>query len=215
MILAVIPARGGSKRLPGKNLRMLGGKSLLQWAIEAAWSATSIDKILVSTDDHEIEQAAYGVFFALTGPNPVSKPPKPLDVIRRPLDLASDTTTMVAVMQHVLEAANYPAILVCVQPTTPFRTAALIDDVLAELDDATVDSVVTVHAGRPTGEVYVTRRHLLLAGRMLGGRCVDYERPSPAINVDGEYDLVRAERACDRTATTAPLSWPLRRGCDR
>src|SRR3972149_3219379 len=99
MILAVIPARGGSKRLPGKNLRMLGGKSLLQWAIEAAWPATSIDKILVSTADHETERAASGVSLALTGRKPRAHPPKPLDVTRRPLDLAADTTPTVAVMR--------------------------------------------------------------------------------------------------------------------
>ena len=224
MILAVIPARGGSKRLPGKNLRVVGGKSLLQWAIESAWLATAIRRIVVSTEDREIEQAAYGVFFGLVGPNPVSAPPKPFDVLKRPLELAQDTTPMIDVLRHALVETGYPDVLVCLQPTTPFRTAALIDDVLVEL--AKGDSVVTVHAGRPTGEVYVTQRHLLLAGRLLGPRCVDYERPRLAINVDTEYDLVRAERACERAlihgrphdakmaADHGVLSWPLR-GCAR
>ena len=228
-VLAVIPARGGSKRLPGKNLRLLGGKSLLHWAIEAAWAATSIDKIVVSTEDREIEQAAYGVLFGLVGPNPVSGARKTVDVMRRPLDLAQDHTPMLAVMQHVLEAANYPDILVCLQPTTPFRPLTLIADVIAALEDAKADSALTVHQGRPTGEVYVTRRHLLLAGRMLGGVCLDYERPSQGINIDTEYDLVLAERACasvmihgrphdtKMAADHGVLSWPPRppRGCAR
>ena len=221
MILAVVPARGGSKRLPGKNLRMLGGKTLLEWAIQSAWDATLVDRIVVSTDAREIECAAYSALFARTGPNPISAPPKPLDVILRPPHLAADTTPMIEVMQHALVEAGYPDTLVCVQPTTPFRTGALIDAVLRAMGEA--DSALTVYAERPTGEVYVTRRHLLLAGRLLGPRCVDYERPEPAINIDGEHDLVRAERVCERAlihgrphdakmaADHGVLSWPVRR----
>ena len=192
--LAVVPARGGSKRLPGKNLRRVGGKTLLEWTLTSAWEAQSIDQIIVSTDDPDIEKNAcfFAACFARGVVNPASPLRKPLTVIRRPAEFATDTATILGVLQHALEAAGEsPDLVVCLQPTTPFRPPTLIDDVVRAMGDA--DSAVTIHDGRPTGEVYVTRRHLLLAGRLLGGRCVDVERPR-IINIDTEYDLVLAER---------------------
>ena len=56
-MLAIIPARGGSKGLPGKNIRMLGGKPLIHWKIQAALECKSIDRIILSTDSHEIADA--------------------------------------------------------------------------------------------------------------------------------------------------------------
>src|SRR3990167_8917945 len=104
-ILGVIPARGGSKRIPGKNLRRLEGKTLVEWAIRSALDSKKLTQFVISTDNLSIRAEAqrFGV-----------------PVIHRSAELALDTTPMVEVFQHVVavfEADYY----VCLQPTTPFR----------------------------------------------------------------------------------------------
>lgn len=176
MILGVIPARGGSKRLPGKNLRMLGGKTLLQWAIESAQAVQQLDALVVSTEDSQIIIEAQRL---------------DVTVLKRPFDLAADTTPMLEVLRHVASLYPHTDILVVLQPTTPFRTSALIEHVLTAMEDA--DSIVTTWNNQPTGEVYVTRRETLLNGRLMGPGCKSYPH-RPIVNIDTEYDLVRAEQ---------------------
>ena len=110
--LAVIPARGGSKRVPRKNLRKLCDKPLIQWTIEAA-QASGVP-FVVSTEDYEI-----GKFSADLGAY----------VIRRPEDLASDTTSTGEVLAHALEYLlpdkQYDAVI-CLHPTSPIRDPAHI-----------------------------------------------------------------------------------------
>jgi CMP-N,N'-diacetyllegionaminic acid synthase len=111
-ILALIPARGGSKRLPGKNVRPLGGRPLIVWSIDAARDIPEICDTLVSTDDPEIAKVAAnaGAFV------PWLRPP----------ELASDTAQSVDVALHALawyEDARGPVDgLLLLQPTSPFRT---------------------------------------------------------------------------------------------
>ena len=111
-ILALIPARGGSKRLPGKNIRELGGKPLVVWTIDAAKSISKLCDILVSTDDPAIGEvcAKAGAFVPWL----------------RPLELASDTASPVDVALHALdwyEDAKGPVdCLLLLQPTSPFRS---------------------------------------------------------------------------------------------
>ena len=111
-ILAVVPARGGSKRLPGKNVRVLGGKPLIVWTIDVAKNNPDISNILVSTDDPVIGAVAEtaGAFVPWL----------------RPAALASDTATSVDVAIHALDwfEAEQGAVdaLLLLQPTSPFRT---------------------------------------------------------------------------------------------
>jgi CMP-N,N'-diacetyllegionaminic acid synthase len=115
-LLAVIPARGGSKRLPRKNVLLLKGRPLIAWTIEAARASGVLDEALVSTDDEEIAAIArqWG-----------AKVPW-----LRPAALATDAATSAAVLQHALAwyEAEHGAVsgVVLLQPTSPFRSAASI-----------------------------------------------------------------------------------------
>lgn len=115
-ILALVPARGGSKRLPGKNLRLLGGKPLIAWSIEAVRGLPDIAEVLVSTDCPQI--AAAGVAAGAIAP------------WLRPAQLASDSAGSVDVALHALDwyEATHGAVdaVLLLQPTSPFRSRATI-----------------------------------------------------------------------------------------
>lgn len=132
-ILGVIPARGGSKGVPRKNIRPLLGKSLIQWTYEEAAQCTQIDRIILSTDDEEIAQ--HGKQIGLEVP------------FLRPAHLAADTTPMIDVLTDLLdklEAENYfPDALLLLQPTSPLRTHEHIRQAVEMLEDH--DSVCTVY----------------------------------------------------------------------
>jgi len=115
-ILAIIPARGGSKGVPRKNVRPLGGKPMIGWTIDAAKQSKRITDIIVTTDDQEINDVscAFGA-----------------RVIDRPAALAQDNSTTADAIHHalsVLAAEGYvPDLLILLQCTTPFRTTESID----------------------------------------------------------------------------------------
>lgn len=132
--LAIIPARGGSKGVPGKNIRPLGGKPLLGYAVEAAAASSCFDRILVSTDDERIADVAR----RLGAEAPWL----------RPANLATDSASVVDAALHELdrlaaEQRYAPDVVVLLQPTSPFRSAASIRAALL-LHDATVEGVVSV-----------------------------------------------------------------------
>src|SRR3970040_1754148 len=102
MIFAVIPARGGSKRLPRKNLREIGGKTLVAWAIESARAATRLDEIVVSTDDNAIVQEAARLRCAW---------------ILRPEYLAQDETPTLPVLLHAVQFYPASTVIVTLTPT--------------------------------------------------------------------------------------------------
>jgi CMP-N-acetylneuraminic acid synthetase len=112
MNLAVIPARGGSKGLPGKNIRNLHGKPLIGWSIEAGLSSGLIDKVVVSTDAADIGyiSRSFGA-----------------EVDIRSEDLAADDTTTIAVLQDLITRYPEADTIVVLQPTSPIRDAGLID----------------------------------------------------------------------------------------
>lgn len=128
-VAAVIPARGGSKRLPGKNMALLQGKPLLQWTIEAARAAHSLDAIYVSTDSNEI--AAFAVEAGV-------------DVIRRPCDICQDHSTAEEALLHaVCVMPVQPSILVMLQCTAPFTSPLDIDACVYRLREPDCDSCFT------------------------------------------------------------------------
>jgi CMP-N,N'-diacetyllegionaminic acid synthase len=133
-VLAIIPARGGSKGIARKNLRLLGEKPLIAYAIDAAQGSSLIGAIAVTTDDPEIAQVAHE---------------QGCTVIDRPSTLAQDATPMVPVILHALEewtkaGAEQPEITVLLQPTAPLRTARHIDEAVQLLIDDDAGSVVSV-----------------------------------------------------------------------
>jgi CMP-N-acetylneuraminic acid synthetase len=134
-VLAVIPARAGSKRLPGKNLLPLGGKPLIAWTIAAAMEARSITDILVSTDSEEI--AAEARRHGASAP------------FLRPRELATDTAASFEVVRHAVEYASGVLGRPCeftllLQPTSPLRGSADIQAALDLLAARNADAVVSV-----------------------------------------------------------------------
>lgn len=132
-VLALIPARSGSKGIPGKNLRTLGGKTLIQHAVDCAYAAR-VSKVAVSSDIY----LHTSTFTNGVGHQSIH--------LARPPDLAQDDTPMVAVVRHVLEQIPGPddQVIVLLQPTQPFRTPAHVQAAIALLRETQADSVVSV-----------------------------------------------------------------------
>lgn len=134
-ILGVITARGGSKSIPRKNIKELGGKPLIAWTIEAAKASGVFDRIVLSTDDQEI--AEVGKRFGVEVP------------FMRPPELAQDTTPTLPVLQHAVtwlkEREGYwPDAVLILQPTTPLRKAEHIRGAVELFQKSGADSVVGV-----------------------------------------------------------------------
>ena len=129
-VLAVIPARGGSKEIPKKNIKLLNGKPLIYWSIKQALLSRSVSRVVVSTDDPEIAEIAleYGA-----------------DVpFMRPSELSCDESSSYSVVTHALsEVTGYQGVLL-LQPTSPLRTVGHIDELLKFAKDNDADSVVSV-----------------------------------------------------------------------
>jgi N-acylneuraminate cytidylyltransferase/CMP-N,N'-diacetyllegionaminic acid synthase len=128
--LAVIPARGGSKRLPNKNILPLAGKPLIQWTIEAAKNSKYIDQIVVSSDKDEILD--------------IAKRYETIS-IKRPEALAKDEAKTVGVVLHVIESISEKHdFIVLLQPTSPLRTSQNIDEAIELLFSKNADAVISV-----------------------------------------------------------------------
>ncbi|WP_418113761.1 acylneuraminate cytidylyltransferase family protein [Vibrio scophthalmi] len=130
-VIAIIPARGGSKRLPRKNILPLGGKPLIGWTIEAAQNSVYVDEIFISTDDQEIADIASQ--FGVAVPE------------LRPDYLSTDTSTTQSVIFYTLEKYCKDAdVVVLLQPTSPFRCCKDIDESLEMLSNKDANMVVSV-----------------------------------------------------------------------
>ena len=130
-VLAIIPARGGSRRLPGKNIKSLGGKPLIAWTIEAARNSSYLDRIILSSDDVEIIKVAQ-----------TWKCEVPFI---RPAELASSSAKSEDVVRHALSffSEKYDYFLL-LQPTSPFRTSDDIDAAIELCIDNGCSSVVSM-----------------------------------------------------------------------
>ena len=133
-VLAVIPARAGSKRLPNKNILMLNEKPLLAWSIEAGLKSKYVDRVIVSTDEIGISEIAKDWGAEV----PFLRPP----------ELSNDTATTVDTILHAInqtekENEKFDYILL-LQPTSPLRTSAHIDDSIELLIERSADSVIGV-----------------------------------------------------------------------
>ncbi len=220
-VIAIVPARGGSKGIPNKNLASLAGKPLVAWTLDAANRAASVSRVVVSSDSEQILEvcAALGA-----------------ETLARPAELATDTASSESVLRHVLETLagrgeSPPELTLLLQPTSPLRTAAHIDAAIAMLDDADADAVISVFSPRhslykafrldergflrgafgddapflprqsvptlylPNGAIYLVRTALFLeSGSLLPARTVAYEMSeAESIDIDVAADLTRAE----------------------
>ena len=230
-VVGVITARGGSKGIPGKNLRPLCGKPLLQYTVESALAAERLSRVIVSTDDDAIADLARRC--GAEAP------------FLRPASLAQDDTPTLPVLQHAanwLIAQGEPLDAICLlQPTCPVRPPGLIDECIRKLIESGADSVVTMSpvpdkyhpywtyletadgflklttgADSPTprrqdlppafhrdGAVYVTRRDVLLEQSSLYGNRVAgvITDASMKVNIDTWDDWRRAEEVIGGIAT--------------
>ncbi|MEA3494002.1 MAG: acylneuraminate cytidylyltransferase family protein, partial [Candidatus Margulisiibacteriota bacterium] len=127
MILGIIPARGGSKGIPRKNIKMIAGKPLIVWTIEAAKRSKLMDRFVVSTEDPEIAKIAreHGA-----------------EVVIRPAELATDEATTISALQHVLSQIDAKTV-VLLQPTSPVREKGLIDRCIERFNETKVDNLAT------------------------------------------------------------------------
>lgn len=223
-VLGLIPARGGSKGVPRKNIKNLAGKPLIQYTIEAAKEANFLTSIAVSSDDDAILEIALKLGVS--------------QIIKRPKILASDTASSLDVVLHAVEflknkGKEYDAVCL-LQPTTPFRADGLIDKAIEAFKKSEADSLVSVlpvpYEYNPhwvfeednkgnlriaTGEVeiikrrqdlkpayirdgaiYITKTAVLLTKNSLYGNSIAYVTSDPErhINIDSMADWDQAEK---------------------
>ncbi len=224
-LLAVIPARGGSKGLPRKNVRPLAGLPLIVYSIRAGQAASSVDRLVVSTEDTEIASVALD---------------NGAEVVERPAALAQDDTPTRPVIEHAVKTlagdGYAPDAVLTLQPTSPLRTARHIDEAAARFaSDPSADSLVSCvrvpHIFHPnsmmrlTGDqalepyfdgptitrrqdkgaayarngaaIYITRTERI-KDFVFGGRLLPYEMSmEDSVDIDDEDDWRRAEARLD------------------
>lgn len=132
--IAIVPARGGSKRIPHKNKKMMAGKPLICWVIESLMAARAFDRVVVSTDDPEIAEIAVAAGAFVNG--------------LRPAHLAEDQSTTLDVVIHELDHLPDCRVGVLVQPTSPLVLPEDIGGLMSVLISPGISSVVSVASSR-------------------------------------------------------------------
>ena len=222
-ILGLIPARGGSKGIPGKNLKPLGGKPLLRYTAESAKESELLLRVILSSDDHNIIEAAKKIGLEVP--------------FLRPQNLAQDNSSSFAVVQHALQffaqkGEKFDAVCL-LQPTTPFRRKRLIDQAIKKFVSGGFHSLISVrevpqdynphwtfeeengHLKIATGEehiisrrqelpkayhrdgaIYLTKTEVLLEQNSLYGKNIGFidTTEDPYVNIDTVQDWKEAER---------------------
>lgn len=139
-ILAIIPVRGGSKGIPGKNIKMLAGKPLLAYTVEAALNSKYVTRTVLSTEDKKIKEIASQLG---------------VEVIDRPIELAQDVTKTIPVLLHVveeLEKQNYkPDVVILLQATCPLRDSKELDETIELFLEKQKDGFDSVFAAKKIG----------------------------------------------------------------
>lgn len=207
-IIAIIPARGGSKGLPRKNIAMLNDKPLISYSIESALNADLVSRVIVSTEDAEIAEVSrkYGS-----------------EVMNRPMELAQDDTPTISVVQQVLhqlvEDRYHAEVVVLLQPTTPLRTTEDIDAAVRLFLTSNCQSVVSIcemeHS--PYWSFQVERSYLkpLLGKKYLKMRRQDLPRvylPNGALFVSSPMALYKTQSFY--SSRTMPYIMPPERSID-
>lgn len=219
-VVAVVPARGGSKKVPGKNIRPLGGRPLLSWSVGVARQVTEIDRVIVSTDDDAIGRVAREAG---------------AEVYSRPAHLATDNALVIDALRDLVSTLSGEGesadVMVLLEPTCPLRSPADVRAALHLLAGEGLDSVATfteaclnphrawrIDANRPTvfipgavpwlprqsqpeayqlnGAVYAFRKSVLQGPTMalLAGRMGAVMMPKDrSVDIDDEIDFATAE----------------------
>ncbi len=138
--VAIIPARGGSKRLPNKNLRFIGGKPLIAWTVEAALNSNCFNRVVVSTDDELIAKAASDAGAEVP--------------FMRPKEFASDKATAMDVAIHAVDYLGTPDLFGFLQPTSPLRTSAHLKEATSKFLTSGTDALISVSNGKPSSWLF-------------------------------------------------------------
>lgn len=222
-ILALIPARGGSKGIPGKNIKLLNGKTLLAYTSEIALQSKYFNEVIVSTEDEQIIEVAKNLGIKVP--------------FIRPMELAQDTTPTIDVIIHTLqwyENQNISFDAVCLlQVTSPFRTIEFLNKAIEKFIEKDSDSLVSVQkvpheynphwtfevnsdgnlkiaTGEPEiikrrqelpivyhrdGSIYITKTKVLLQNKSLYGNTITFIESDAGshVNIDTIEDWVKAE----------------------
>jgi len=209
--IALIPMRGGSKSIVNKNIKLIAGRPLCAWALEAAVNSDIFDEVIVSTDSDTIAMVVEDLDLGVK-------------VMRRPAELAQDTTSTEAVMLHIAEHVEFD-VMTLIQVTMPLVTDRdfigayekfIHDDLDSLLTGAQVKNFYWTHTGSPinydplnrprrqdfdgvlmeNGSFYMTRKEVLLKEQCrLGGNIGIYNMPAyTAIDIDEEDDWLIAEK---------------------
>ena len=183
-VLAIIPAREGSKRIPLKNLTIYRGKPLIQHAIDHAAGSEYIDSIIISSDSDAIIQYAF------------QKCAKGLSWIKRPDYLASDFASSEAVVAHVIHHCEpLPDYFVLLQPTSPLRTSADIDTCIRRAHQGKGQCISYDPYGKRNGAIYVSSSHSFLSSLSLEDRRFGAEALNMplerSLDIDYEEDFTR------------------------
>lgn len=231
-IIAIVPARGGSKRLPGKNTLSVGGRPLISHTLTHAASSTRVDGTYVSTDDPKIAEIARA---------------HDAEVINRPKELAGDAASSESALIHVLEERNRaglpdPDLVVFLQCTSPIRGVSDIDEAIAELERSGADTLFSgsdnkrhiwiENDGRyapvnydyrarkreqdmprqynEDGSIYVLKPEILREQEnRLGGHIAVYPMgPWREYQLDTDDDLELIDWVLRRPEFAAPVAWP-------
>ena len=195
IIISIIPARGGSKGVPKKNIRFLGDKPLIAHAIEASLESKLVQRTLVSTESEEIAEISrkFGA-----------------EIIKRPNVLAQDETPDLPVFQHVINTLEkkddyFPDILVHLRCTSPFRTTQDIDNAVQKMIDTNADGVRTVNQVTETPFwMDIIEGQDILKSFIPGGRKYTRRQDLPKIyRANGLVDVVRRNIVMDKNCMYA------------
>lgn len=227
-ILGLIPARGGSKGIPNKNRKILNGKPLLQYTIEAALGSNLLNRVVFSSEDKTLIKLAKSMG---------------VDVpFVRPLNLAQDDSGTLEVVKHALHALaqngeNYDAVCL-LQVTSPFRSSEFIDDAIKKFNNSKADTLLSVlkvpHEYNPhwvykvsesgfiklatndkeiikrrqdlpiayhrDGAIYLVKTEVVLNENSLYGNTIDYIESNPEyhVNIDTEEDWKKAIKTAQK-----------------
>ncbi|MBZ9787835.1 acylneuraminate cytidylyltransferase family protein [Psychroflexus sp. CAK57W] len=223
-VLGIIPARGGSKGIPGKNIKTLGGKPLLYHTIDAAKESRLLSQVILSSDDAEIIDLAKSVGLEVP--------------FVRPAHLATDQSGSLEVVQHALnffvEKGEVFDAVCLLQPTTPFRESGSIDKAIQKFAENSFDSLISVRevpaefnphwvfeadekaclqiatgeneiikrrqdlpkAYFRDGSIYLTKTDVLLKQHSLYGKRIGYivSKGERFVNLDTPEDWIKAEK---------------------
>jgi CMP-N-acetylneuraminic acid synthetase len=205
-VIAIIPARGGSKGIPDKNLALLDGRPLIEWTVTAAQGSNRFAHIVVSTDSERIAEASSSMG---------------AEIVMRPSELAQDDSPTISAVMHALSHFEAKTV-VLLQPTSPLRTS---DDIGAAMDlhlaterpvisvtpakpwlftkdsegglvqfTSTLDQRQSTLVFAPNGAIYIASAELLRVGKTWWYNAVAYEMPPErSVDIDTPTDLLIAE----------------------